>query len=150
MKSMAITPFLVLSLLAVQIEAAEFGLAENALGEFRAVRYENVYTKVPTSGKLVSLKIADNGRIYYICREETGYVVYHVEIRPIKGLEEKLRKGLKEKSRRWDSLYPDELLLTRERNDLDLSRRLHGYCEAVWVRNEILVEPPAKREEEHK
>lgn len=150
MKFMAIASVSVLSLVAGQLEAADFGLAENALGEFRAVRYENVYTKVPTSGKLVSLKIADNGRIYYICREETGYVVYYLEIRPVKGFEEKLRKGLKEKSRHWDSLHPDELLLTRERNDLDLNRRLHGYCEAVWVRNEILVEPPAKREEKHK
>jgi hypothetical protein len=146
MKSIAIALALALSLLAGQLEAADFGLAENALGDFRDIRYENFYTRVPTSGKLVSLKIADNGRIYYICKEKTGYVVYHLEVRPVKGFEEKFRKELKEKSRQWDSLHPDELLLTRKRNDLDLSRRLHSYCEAVWVRNEILVDPSVKGE----
>ncbi|MEW6139061.1 MAG: hypothetical protein AB1733_12570 [Thermodesulfobacteriota bacterium] len=130
--------------------AGEFGLAENALGEYRAIRYENVYTKVPTSGKLVSIRITDNGTMYYICREENGFAVYHLEIRPIKGYEDKLRKELKDKSRRWDTSNPDELLLTKERLDLELRRRIHSYCEAVWVRNEILVEPPVKPAEGQK
>lgn len=135
---------LLLSLSADYLRADEFGLAENVLSEFGAIRYENIYTKVPTSGKLVSLKITDGGRIYYICREETGYVVYHLKIRPMKGFEEKFRKELKEKGRQWDSLYPDELLLTRKRSSADLRQKLHKYCEAVWVRNEIVVQPPSK------
>lgn len=145
MKSLlTISGALFLLLIAAQLTAEEFGLAENALSEFGAIRYENIYTKVPTSGKLVSLRITDNGRIYYICREETGYVVYHLKIRPMKGFEEKFRKELKEKGRQWDSLYPEELLLTRKRSSVDLGRKLHKYCEAIWVRNEILVQPPAK------
>ncbi len=61
-----------LTLTAQCLASAEFGPAENALSEFRSVRYENVYTKVPTSGKVISLKITDSGKIFYICREKSG------------------------------------------------------------------------------
>ncbi len=120
----------------------EFGLAENSLSEFRAIKYENIYTKVPTSGKLVSIKITDNGRIYYICRETAGYVVYHLEVRPIDGFKEKIEKELKEKGRQWNLVHPDELLFTKERYNYDLKKILHKYSEAVWVRNEIVIQEP--------
>ena len=120
----------------------EFGLAENLLSEFRAIKYENIYTKVPTSGKLVSIKIADNGRIYYICREATGYVIYHLEIRPIDGFKEKIEKELRDKGRQWNLVHPDELLFTKERYNYDVKKTLQKYSEAVWVRNEIVIQQP--------
>jgi hypothetical protein len=146
MKSVVIvTGVLFLSIVADGLQAERFGIAENALSEFGAIRYENVYTKVPTSGKLVSLRITDAGRIYYICREESGYVVYHLKIRPMKGFEQRLQKELSETGQQWDSLYPDELLLTKQRSSLDVRRKLHKYCEAVWVRNEIVIPSPSKK-----
>jgi len=66
----------------------DFGLAENSLSVFRAIKYENTYTKVPTTGKLVSIKMTDSGKTYYICREKSGYVIYSLEIRPIPSLKE--------------------------------------------------------------
>ena len=51
--------------------ATDFGPAENSLGSLRTIRYENIYTKVPTTGKLVSIKITDNGTTHYICKEKT-------------------------------------------------------------------------------
>jgi len=130
--------------------ATEFGLAENALSEFRSIRHENVYTRVPTTGKLVSLKVADNGTIYYICREKTGYVIYHVEIRPMEGFKDKIEKELREKSQMWNLIHPDELLLTRRRYDYDLKKTVNKYSEAVWVRNEIVIEDAAKDRERQK
>ncbi|HMK36309.1 MAG TPA: hypothetical protein VK463_14640 [Desulfomonilaceae bacterium] len=124
--------------------SADFGLAENALGELRGTRYENVYTKVPTSGKLISIKITDSGKIYYICREKTGYAIYHLEVRPIAGFKEKIEQELKDTGRQWDRMHPDELLFTKERYDHELKKRLLKYSEAVWVRNEIIVEEPPK------
>jgi hypothetical protein len=119
--------------------ADNFGLAENALGEFRATRYENVYTKVPTSGKLVSIKITDGGKIYYICREKAGYVIYNLEIRPVPGCKDKIEQELRDAGKKWDHVHPDDLLFTKERYDDDLKRKLNKYTEAVWVRNEIIV-----------
>ncbi len=87
---------------ALPVFSMNFGLAENALGEFRAIRYENVYTKVPTTGKLASIKITDNGKIYYICKEKSGYVIYNLEIRPIAGYKDKIEQELKEVGRKWD------------------------------------------------
>jgi hypothetical protein len=127
---------------AIPARCADFGVAENALGEFSGTRYENVYTKVPTTGKLVSIKITDNGRIYYICREKTGYAIYHLEFRPIPGYKEKLEQELKDAGRKWDRTHPDELLFTKERYDTELRRKLSKYSEAVWVRNEIVVDQP--------
>jgi hypothetical protein len=125
---------------AVPARSADFGLAENALGEFSGTRYENVYTRVPTTGKLVSIKITDNGRVYYICREKTGYAIYHLEFRPIPGYKEKLEQELKDAGRKWDRTHPDELLFTKERYDTELRKKLSKYSEAVWVRNEIVVD----------
>ncbi|MBM3299482.1 MAG: hypothetical protein FJY85_05980 [Deltaproteobacteria bacterium] len=130
--------------------AADFGPPENSLKQFRAIRYENVHIKVPTSGNLVSIKITDSGKVYYICREESGYVIYHLEIRPIEGFREKIENELKEKSLEWNRLHQDELLLTRDRYDSDVRQKIHKYCDAVWVRNEILVDtptPPARVQE---
>jgi len=121
----------------------DFGPAEDALGDVKALRYENIYTKVPTSGRLASIKITDSGRIYYICREKTGYAIYHLEIRPIDGFRDKIEQEIKEKNRQWDSVHPDELLFTRERHKKELIASLRKYCEAVWVRNEIIVETPS-------
>ena len=120
--------------------SAEFGLAENALSEFGAVRFENVYTKVPTTGKIVSIKITDNGTIYYICREKNSYAIYHVEIRPMENFREKIEQDSKEKNRKWEKIHPEELLLTKDRNDYETKKRLNRYSEAVWVRNEIVVD----------
>jgi hypothetical protein len=125
--------------------AGDFGLAENALGEYKAVRYENIYTRVPTTGKLVSLKVADSGRVYYICKEKSGFVIYHLEIRPIEGFREKIEQDLKDKTKKWDKVHPDELLVTRDRVDQDLKKRMNKYSEAVWVRNEIVIDEPAPR-----
>jgi len=126
------------------LHASDFGLAENALGEYRAVRYENIYTKVPTTGKLVSLKIGDNGIVYYICKEKSGFVIYHLEIRPMEGFKEKIEQDLKDKSKKWDKVHPDELLFTRERVDYETKKRMNKYSEAVWVRNEIVISEPQK------
>lgn len=124
--------------------AGDFGLAENSLGEFRAIRYENVYTKVPTSGKLAAIKITDNGKVFYVCREKTGYVIYNLEIRPIEGFKDKIEQEVKDKSKQWDRVHPDELLFTKERYDYDLKRRLKKYSEAVWIRNEIVIDEAQK------
>jgi len=127
--------------------ATDFGLAENSLGGFRAIRYENVYTKVPTSGKLVSIKITDRGRIFYICREKNGYAIYHLETRLMEGYREKIEQEVKEKSRKWEKVHPDELLFTKRRYERELNKRLDKYKEAVWVRNEIIVEGSPQRTE---
>ena len=124
--------------------AGDFGLAENSLGEFRAIRYESVYTKVPTSGKLAAIKITDNGKVFYVCREKTGYVIYNLEIRPIEGFKDKIEQEVKDKSKQWDRVHPDELLFTKERYDYDLKRRLKKYSEAVWIRNEIVIDEAQK------
>ena len=119
---------------------SDFGLAENALSEYGAVRFENKYTKVPTTGKIVSIKIADNGKIFYICKEKAGYVIYHLEIRPIDRFRDKIEQEVKEQSKQWDKIYPDELLFTKERYNSELMKRIKKYSEAVWVRNEIVIE----------
>lgn len=149
MKTLQIGVFLILAM-AFSIcatAATDFGPAENSLGEYRAIRYENVYTKVPTSGKLVSIKITDNGRIYYICREKSGYAIYHLEVRLMEGIKEKIEQEVREKSRKWDQVHPDELLFTKGRYERELKKRLNKYKEAVWVRNEIIVEEPPQRPE---
>lgn len=120
--------------------SAEFGLAENALSEFGAIRFENIYTKVPTSGKLVSIKIADNGVIYYICRERNSYAIYHLEVRPMENFKEKIEQDSKEKNKKWEKIHPEELLLTKDRHDYEVKKRLNKYSEAVWIRNEIVID----------
>ncbi|GEM_PF-522359 len=121
------------------VQGGAFGLAENSLRDVRSVRFENVYTQVPTSGKLVSLKITDNGKTYFICQEKTGYVVYHLEFRPIEEFKGKLEAELKELGRDWDRMQPEELLFTKERHTAEVRKRIHQYSEAVWVRDEIIV-----------
>jgi hypothetical protein len=121
-----------------------FGLQENALGEFKALRYENVYTKVPTSGKLVAIKITDSGKIYYICKEKSGYVIYNLEIRPPEGFQEKIQQELKKKTRNWAHVNPDDLVFTKEIFERELKRQLSKDSEAVWVRNEIIIEDSGK------
>ncbi len=132
---------------AVPTQAGDFGLAESVLGEYGAIRYENTYTKVPTSGKLIAIRITDKGTIYYICREKSGYVIYHLEIRPMKDYAERVEQEIKEKSRNWTGRHPDELLLTKERVAKDIKRKNKKYHEAVWVRNEIVVQPAPKTAE---
>ncbi|MDQ7781389.1 MAG: hypothetical protein RDU20_00825 [Desulfomonilaceae bacterium] len=134
-------------LTSVTTHASDFGLAESVLGEYGAIRYENTYTKVPTSGKLISIRIADNGTIYYICREKTGYVIYHLEIRPMKDFSEKVEQEIKEKSRNWAGRHPDELLLTQERVANEIKEKHKKYHEAVWVRNEIVIQGSRKEPE---
>jgi hypothetical protein len=121
------------------VQAGPFGLAENSLRDVRSVRFENVYTQVPTSGKLVSLKIADSGKTYFICQEKSGYVIYHLEIRPLEEFKGKLEEELKEFGRNWDGMQPEELLFTKERHTAEVRKRIHRYSEAVWVRDEIIV-----------
>jgi hypothetical protein len=127
--------------------AGEFGIPENILNDYRAVRHESVYTKVPTTGKLVSVKITDSGRVFYVCRERTGYVIYSLEIRPIAGFEEKVREELKNSGRNWNADHPNELLYTKDFADAQIRRRLSKYTEAVWVRNEIVV-PEAQKQKD--
>ena len=130
------------------LHAAEFGLAENILGLYGAIRYENTYTRVPTSGKIVAIKITDSGTTYYICREKSGYVIYHLEIRPMKGHKKKVEQVLKEESRKWNASHPNELFLTKGRFDEELEK-LKKYREAVWIRNEVLVDGSAKNLNDH-
>lgn len=129
-------------LVAHSVVSSDFRPAENSLGEYRSIRHENVYTKVPTSGKLVSIKITDNGTIYYICREKSGYAIYHLEMRPIESFRDKMQQELKEKSRNWDKTNPDELLLTKDAYDREMKRQMNKYMDAVWVRNEIIIAEP--------
>ena len=128
-----------LSLVSASIGRAQFELGEDALREYRSIRFENIYTRVPSTGKLVAIKIADNGKTYYVCKEQTGYVVYHVEIRPVDGLKERLDKELKQLGKKWDKVHQDELLFSKQRYEEELRNLLHRYCDAVWVRNEIVV-----------
>jgi|WetSurMetagenome_2_1015567.scaffolds.fasta_scaffold1285874_1 hypothetical protein len=121
---------------------SDFRPAESALGEYRSLRYENVYTTVPTTGKLVSIKITDNGTIYYICREKSGYAIYHLEYRPVENFRDKMQQELKEKSRNWEKTNPDELLFTKDACDREAKRQMNKYMDAVWVRNEIVVPEP--------
>ena len=130
-----------LLMMAVPTRAGDFGLAESVVGEYGAVRYENTYTKVPTSGKLISIRITDKGTIYYICREKSGYVIYHLEIRPMKDYEQKVEQEIEEKSRNWTGRHPDKLLLTKDRVKKEIKEKYKKYHEAVWVRNEIVVQP---------
>ncbi|MDD3471825.1 MAG: hypothetical protein PHS86_03495 [Syntrophaceae bacterium] len=119
---------------------ADFGLAENSLSEYRAIRYENIYTKVPTTGKLVSIKIADDGVIYYICREKNSYAIYHLEIRPMENFKDKIEQDSKDKTKKWEKIHPEELLLTKDRHDYEVKKKLKKYSEAVWIRNEIVID----------
>jgi hypothetical protein len=143
MKSIAFS-FLFLSLAASLVQATDFGLAENSLSEFRAIKYENMYTKVPTTGKLVSIKMTDSGKVYYICREKSGYVIYNLEIRPVQGFAEKIEQDQKDTGKKWDRMHPDELLLTKEKHEYDQRKRMRKYSEAVWIRNEIVIDEPRK------
>lgn len=143
MKSIVVS-FLVLGLAVALAQAMDFGLAENSLSVFRAIKYENMYTKVPTTGKLASIKMTDSGKTYYICREKSGYVIYSLEIRPIPGLKEKMEQELKDTGKKWDGRHPDDLLLTKEKIDYDQKRIIYKYSEAVWIRNEIVIEEPRK------
>ncbi len=125
-------------------KGTDFGPQENAVAEFKGVRYENIYTKVPTSGKLVAIKITDSGKIYYICKEKSGYVIYNLEIRPPEGFQEKIQQELKRKTRNWAHVSPDELVFTKEIFERELKRQLSKDSEAVWVRNEIIIEGPVQ------
>lgn len=130
--------------------SAEFGLAENSLSEYGAIRFESVYTKVPTTGKLVSIRITDKGTIYYICREKSGIVIYHLEIRPMEKFKEKIEAEIKEVKRNWNKIHPDELLFTKERHDREIKRKINKYSEAVWIRNEIVLPRPPKAPQERR
>ncbi len=122
--------------------ATDFGPAENALGSFRTLRYENVYTKVPTTGKLVSIKITDSGKVYYICKEKSGYAIYNLEIRLSDAVQERIQQELKKKTRNWSHMNSDELVVTKEILERELRKQFAKEVEAVWVRNEIVVDPP--------
>ena len=137
---------LTMGLQAGSANSTDFPVAENALGEFNSVRYESIYTTIPTTGKLVSIKITDSGKIYYICKEKSGYAIYNLEIRPTESFEEKVRQGLKEKTRNWDRVDPDDLLFTKEKHEQEVRRDLRKYCDAVWVRNEIIVKESSQSE----
>jgi hypothetical protein len=123
----------------------DFGVPENILSEYPSVRFENQYTRVPTSGRLVSIKIADNGTVYYICHEKTSYVIYHLEVRPIPGYKDKIEQDMKIKAQNWDKEHPDELVFTKDRYEQEFRNNIKKYSEAVWIRNEIIVPPAPKR-----
>jgi hypothetical protein len=144
MKALAMVALTIFSLLLVaqSVGSSDFRPAENPLSQYRSVRYENVYTKVPTSGKLVAIKITDNGTTYYICREKSGYAIYHLEFRPAENFRDKMQQELKDKSRNWEKTNSDELLLTKDAYDREAKRQMNKYMDAIWVRNEIIVEEP--------
>lgn len=124
---------------AATAQSPQFGPATDALHLFKAVRHENVSTRVPSPGKLVSIKITDKGRIYYICKEKTGYAIYHLEVRLVEGAKAKIEEDLKALGEKWDGVLQDELVFTKETRKSEVRRRLYQYSEAVWVRNEIIV-----------
>ncbi|MCA1961690.1 MAG: hypothetical protein LDL33_12950 [Desulfomonile sp.] len=124
---------------AVKAEAPMFGPAEDALRLFKAVRHENVSTRVPSSGKLVAIKITNSGRTYYICREKSGYAIYHLEVRLVEGAKAKIEEDLKALGEKWDGVLEDELVFTKETRKSEIRKRLYQYSEAVWVRNEIIL-----------
>jgi hypothetical protein len=126
-------------LLSLTVSSGEFASPEDPLRGVRSIRYENVYTKVPSPGKLVAIKITDDGKTYYVCQEKTGYVIYHLDVRPVEALKEKMEGELNELSRKWDATSPNELLFTRKRFEAELKKRIYRYSDAVWVRNEIIV-----------
>lgn len=128
-----------LTLASASVCQAQFQLGEDALREFRSIRFENIYTRVPSAGKLVAIKITDSGKTYYVCKEKTGYVIYHVEIRPVEGLKERLNKELKQLGKKWDKVHQDELLFSKQRYEEELRNLLNQYCDAVWIRNEVVV-----------
>ena len=123
--------------------ASDFGTAENALGKFKSIKYRKIFTKVPSPGKLVSIKITDSGKAYYICKEKSGFVIYHTEIRPLARFRTTIEKEVHKLTGNWDKINPNELLFTQDRYYDELNNRLYKYSDVVWVRNEILVEPPA-------
>lgn len=125
----------------------------DSLRDVRSTRIENQFTKVPTTGKLVSVKMTDSGRTYYICKERGSYVIYHLEIRPLEGLKDQLEEELRDLKKRWDDVLPGELLFTKHRYETETHRRIQRYSEAVWVRNRIIEgenpePPPAARKED--
>ena len=134
-----------LALAAAPVCRAQFQLGEDALREFRSLRFENTFTRVPSTGKLVAIKITDSGKTYYVCKEKTGYVIYHIEIRPVEGLKERLNKELKQLGDKWDKVHQDELLFSKQRYEEELRDLLKQFCDAVWVRNEIVVGRVPKR-----
>lgn len=137
-----LTGALLLMLSAGVVHADGFELGEDALGGYHGTRYVNKYTRVPTTGKLAAVKIADDGKTYYICKEKTGFVIYHVEIRPINQLKTKLDEEIETLTEKWDTLHKDELLFTKHRYEEEVNKIVQKYSEAVWIRNEIVLAPP--------
>ncbi|MBM4325538.1 MAG: hypothetical protein FJ118_00095 [Deltaproteobacteria bacterium] len=128
--------------------AQEFPTPEYALRDAKAIRYESVYTRIPSTGKLATIKITDSGRIYYVCREKSGYAIYHVEFRPAERFKAQMEKELRDLAAKWDRVKPDELLFTKETYEQERLKCIQRYSEAVWVRNEIVMSKPAKSSEE--
>jgi hypothetical protein len=118
--------------------------AQDALDGVRSVRIERISTRVPSPGKLAAIRITDSGRIYYICREGNGYAIYHLEIRPVEGFKDKIAEEVKAISEKWDAILKDQLVFTKDTRDEELRKRVQRYSEAVWVRNEIIVEGTAQ------
>lgn len=125
-------------------QGPQFGPATDALHLFKAIRHESIATRVPSPGKLVSIKITDSGRTYYICKEESGYAIYHLEVRLVEGAKAKIEEELKALGEKWDGVLQDELVFTKETRKSEVRKRLYQYSEAVWVRNEIIVEGAEK------
>ncbi|MEW6112992.1 MAG: hypothetical protein AB1664_12755 [Thermodesulfobacteriota bacterium] len=130
------------------VTAQEFPTPEYALREAKAIRYESVYTRVPSSGKLATIKITDSGRIYYVCREKSGFAIYHVEFRPAERFKAQMEKELRDLAVKWDRVKPDELLFTKETYEQERQKCIQRYSEAVWVRNEIVMSKPARSGDE--
>jgi len=124
----------------VTAQGPRFGPAQDSLGLFKAIRHESVSTRIPSPGKLVSIKITDSGRTYYICKEKTGYAIYHLEVRLVEGAKAKIEEELKALGEKWDGVLQDELIFTKETRKSEVRKRLYQYSEAVWVRNEIIVD----------
>jgi len=131
---------LVLSVGAIgRAEAPPVGPAPDPLRLFKAVRLENMSTRVPSPGKLVSIKITNSGRTYYICKEKTGYAIYHLEVRLVEGAKAKIEEDIKALGEKWDGVLQDELVFTNDTRKNEIRKRLYQYSEAVWIRNEIVV-----------
>jgi len=123
----------------VGAEAPQPGPTPDPLRLFKAVRLENMATRVPSPGKLVSIKITNSGRTYYICKEKNGYAIYHLEVRLVEGAKAKIEEDIKALGEKWDGVLEDELVFTNDTRKNEIRKRLYQYSEAVWIRNEIIV-----------
>ena len=71
-------------------------------------------------------------------------MIYHLEIRPTEAAQERIQQELRKKIRNWSHLNPDELVMTKEALERELRKQFAKEIEAVWVRNEIVIDQQSR------